>query len=206
MNFVGRGAEAILYHKGNQLIKKRIEKGYRLKEIDERLRRERTQREVKLMVEAKRNNVSVPAIIEKDLVETKIVMEFIEGTTLRDLLPKFNATEIKKYLGLVGTYVGRLHKANIVHGDLTTSNMIVRDGELFLVDFGLGEISPKIEAKAVDLRVFKTALESKHNELCKTCFENFSKAYLAVMGKEGEQVLERLKEVEKRGRYAVREG
>jgi TP53 regulating kinase-like protein len=83
--------------------------------------------------------------------------------------------------------------------------MIVRDGELFLVDFGLGESSQKIENKAIDLRVFKAALGAKHNKVCKICFDYFKDAYLKIMGKDGEKVFERLKEIEKRGRYALRE-
>jgi len=94
----------------------------------------------------------------------------------------------------IGRSVRKLHDANIIHGDLTTSNMILKD-KVYFIDFGLGFFSTRIEDKAVDLFLFKKALESKHHEVWEECFKEVLKAY-------GDQkVMERLKEIEKRGRY-----
>lgn len=68
----------------------------------------------------------------------------------------------------IGAAIGKLHDAEIVHGDLTTSNLMVRemDGELStevaLIDFGLGMMKPTLEDKAVDLYVLERAFVSTH--------------------------------------------
>jgi Kae1-associated kinase Bud32 len=104
----------------------------------------------------------------------------------------------------IGESVGKLHNNNIVHGDLTTSNMILsgkgKDKKLFFVDFGLGFYSKRLEDKAVDVHVFKQALEAKHYKK----YEEFLKAFLKGYEKTCEdsgKVLEQLKKVEARGRY-----
>jgi len=89
-----------------------------------------------------------------------------------------------------------LHDANIIHGDLTTSNMILKDGKLFLIDFGLGFYSDKVEHKAVDLFLLKQALESKHPNI--PVFEHVLSSYQA---NQKELILKRLDDVSKRRRY-----
>jgi TP53 regulating kinase-like protein len=202
MNFLSRGAEAILYRKGDLLVKKRIPKGYRIKILDEKLRRERTNREAKLLMEAKRNGINVPSVMEKNLEETKIVMEYIDGEKLRNMLDNMNEKELDDTCKQIGEMITKLHEAGIFHGDLTTSNMILKDGKVYLIDFGLGRFSNKIEDFATDLHLLKHALIAGHNEKGEKIFEEIISYYHP---KEKEKILKRLEEIEKRGRYSKRD-
>ena len=100
----------------------------------------------------------------------------------------------------LGEEISKLHKADIIHGDLTTSNMILVDKKIFIIDFGLGYISKKIEDKAVDLHLLKQALEAKHFENWTELFEEFKEAYSKDYP-ESKQIFERITAVERRGRY-----
>ena len=71
-------------------------------------------------------------------------MERIDGTILKDALSSVALKE-------AGRMVGHLHNAGIVHGDLTTSNMIIKNDRCYLIDFGLGYNSTEIEARGVDI-------------------------------------------------------
>jgi Kae1-associated kinase Bud32 len=204
---IGRGAEAVLKKEGESLLKERISKGYRIKEIDLKLRKDRTKKEANLLSEARRHGVRVPRIVSKDMDNMTIEMEYIDGPVLRDTLDKLTKSQRKNLCQEIGKMVANLHLANIVHGDLTTSNMILKDGKidtLYFIDFGLGYISPKVEDKAVDLHLLKQALVSKHNKVWKECFD----AIISVYKKEerdSERVLNRMAQIEKRGRYAKKE-
>lgn len=202
MHFIGRGAEAVLYKKNSYLIKKRISKGYRIPIIDEKLRKERTSHEIKLLVEARRHGVHVPMVIEKDIDASKITMEFIEGDTLRDVFDKQKPACAKGICKKIGTALTKLHDAGIIHGDLTTSNMILKKEEVYFVDFGLGKMSHKVEEKAVDIHLLKSALISKHHKVWQESFIEILKNYKP---KDKEAIIKRLGEIEKRGRYAIRE-
>jgi len=196
---VGRGAEAILEKKGDKLIKDRIKKGYRIAEIDNKLRKERTKKEMNLILAARRYRVNVPNVYEK--TSETIEMEFINGKTVRDILDKLKPEDLKEICEKIGINISKLHSAGIIHGDLTTSNMILKDNEIYLIDFGLGDFSNKIENKAVDLHLLKEALISKHNKIWERCFEIIIEAYKANV-KDSELVINRLNQIEKRGRYS----
>lgn len=200
---IGRGAEAILYKEKvygePALVKDRIKKGYRIKELDIKLRKQRTKREADLLSEARRIGVKTPAVLKTK--ETKLFLELIEGRLVRELIPELDRKELGKLMKTLGKKVGKLHVNDIVHGDLTTSNMIKKEDGLYFIDFGLGFVSSSVEDKAVDLHVLKEALKSRHNEVWKTCFSAFKKGYKKVDEKEAKEVLKRLKVVEKRGRY-----
>jgi TP53 regulating kinase-like protein len=193
-NIIGRGAEAILIQKGEFLVKDRIKKSYRLSSLDEKLRKQRTKKEAKLLEKAA-ELICVPRVLGTDEKE-KIEMEFIEGKKLSEWLDKLeNAEEICLQ---IGRNAAKLHDSNIIHGDLTTSNMILKGDKVFFIDFGLGFNSERIEDKAVDLHLLRQALEAKH-------FNNWEKLFEAVLkgydSKDKENILEQLKKVEARGRY-----
>jgi Kae1-associated kinase Bud32 len=196
---IGRGAEAILEKKGDKLIKDRIKKGYRIAEIDNKLRKERTKKEMNLILAARRYRVNVPNVYEK--TSETIEMEFINGKTVRDILDKLKPEDLKEICEKIGINISKLHSAGIIHGDLTTSNMILKDNEIYLIDFGLGDFSNKIENKAVDLHLLKEALISKHNKIWERCFEIIIETYKANV-KDSELVINRLNQIEKRGRYS----
>jgi len=198
VEIIGRGAEAILIKDGETLIKKRIPKGYRIKGLDELLRKKRTKAEASIILKVQRLGIKVPNILSRD--ETSINMEFIEGKLLRDYLEKFDDETLKNISYMIGKDIAKLHKAGIIHGDLTTSNMLLKNNEIYFIDFGLSNHSIKIEDKAVDLHLLKEALISKHNKIWEDFFKNIINAYMRE-SKEGDIILKRLEIIEKRGRY-----
>lgn len=193
MKILSMGAEAIIYKINNTtLLKERVKKGYRIKQLDESLRKTRTKKETNLMRRASYADISVPKIFEIKTFSFK--MDNIDGTVLRDYITNCNKKELKRVFEIVGKQINSLHKKNIVHGDLTTSNMIVKDDKVFFIDFSLGNLSNKIEDKAVDLHLIKQALIAKHNKIWEYCYKIIISKY------ENKHVLERLKGVEKRGK------
>jgi TP53 regulating kinase-like protein len=138
-----------------------------------------------------------------------IEMEFIEGPVLRDALDLLSKKDRAVVCQHIGEMIARLHNANIIHGDLTTSNMILKEEKadaLYFIDFGLGHISLKVEDKAVDLHLLKQALVSKHNKIWKECYDEIMHAYSKTLGKDAfEKVKERIGKIEKRGRYSSKD-
>jgi TP53 regulating kinase-like protein len=204
---IKNGAEAYLYlaeWQGRKaVLKKRLPKKYRLPALDERIRTYRTVHEPRLMHEAKKAGVPTPTIFFVDVKNALIVMEYVDGKQLKQLLNEVSNDERKRLCRQVGELVGRLHKYGIVHGDLTTSNMIyTRDGKIFFVDFGLGEKTKDVEAMGVDLHLMKRALQSTHYKFADECFRNVIEGYSKVLDAETvKNVLDKVEEIEKRGRY-----
>jgi TP53 regulating kinase-like protein len=202
-----KGAEASLYVAAWQnrqvIVKNRVPKAYRAEKLDTQIRTYRTVHEAQLIHEAKKAGVSTPIIYSVDTVRSSIIMEFVEGQQVKLLLPGITEFEREKLCQEIGTLIGKLHKAGLIHGDLTTSNMILdRTGKIVLVDFGLGEKSEELEAKGVDLHLMKRALQSTHYKHAEECFANVIVGYSTVLGTEcARAVLDKIAEVEKRGRY-----
>lgn len=194
---LANGAEAIIYLKDDFVIKKRIKKSYRIKEIDDKIRKLRTRGEAKLIERASKV-INVPKISKPDETSKEILMEFIDGKKLSLHLDGFDLKEQRNIAKKIGENISKIHDANIIHGDLTTSNMIWRDDELYFIDFGLGYHSTKIEDRATDLYLLKQALEAKHFENFEVLFREVLKNYKS---RNKEKVLEQLKKVEKRRRY-----
>lgn len=202
MTIIARGAEAIIISKDSVLIKKRIEKGYRIKTIDDKLRKLRTRQEARLLEKAS-SVINVPKVAKVDEKEKEVFLENIIGQKLSDYLNLFPLNKQKEILKNVGQEVAKLHDTDIIHGDLTTSNMILtkecRNDAVYFIDFGLGFKSTREEDKAVDIHLLKQALEAKHYQHHKILFEEFLKGY--KKSKNSKKVLERLEKVEARGRY-----
>ncbi len=193
---ISQGAEAIIYQKKDKIIKDRIEKKYRIKKLDDSLRKKRTKSEKKLLEKTSQLSISPPP--EKTKEKTKITMQFIKGKKLSEHLERF--PKPLKICEKIGEQTAKLHDNELIHGDLTTSNMILDQNEkLWFIDFGLGFHSNKLEDKAVDLHLIKQALQAKHF----SDWENFWKAFLKgyKKSKNHSKTLERLKKVESRGRY-----
>ena len=190
---IQQGAEAIISLEKNQITKERISKSYRLPIIDKRLRKSRTKSETKIINKLS-EIINVPKIIKSDNQEN-ILMEFINGKKLSEHLEKLNWKIICKELG---KSIAKIHNQDIIHGDLTTSNMILKDKELYLIDFGLGFHSRKIEDKAVDLHLLKQALEAKHFDIAREAIKIILNFYNA---NQKPLILERIKKIESRGRY-----
>ena len=193
MKKIGQGAEAIIYQDNSKIIKHRFKKGYRIKEIDEELRKSRTRREAKILEKLKRI-IPVPKLLKTDNKE-KLELEFIKGEKLATKLNKDNLKLMKQ----LGETIAKLHEADVAHGDLTTSNMILKNNTIYLIDFGLSFVTKKIEDKAVDIHLLKEALEAKHHKIYKEALSQFNKGY--KNSRDYEKVMKRLEVVESRGRY-----
>ena len=199
MKIIAQGAESIIYLENNEIIKHRIKKNYRINEIDIKKRKYPTRSEAKLLQKAKDFGVKISSIKKIDEKEFKLILEYIDGKIVRDYINNLNENGIKKIFNEIGKEVAKLHDASIIHGDLTTANFISKDNKIYLIDFGLGLISEKIEDKAVDLRVLKQALESKHSKISDLAFNEVLNGY--SKSKNYEKVIERLGIVSLRGRY-----
>jgi TP53 regulating kinase-like protein len=140
-----------------------------------------------------------------DVANANIIMEYVEGKQVKIILNDLSKSERLHLCRHIGVLIGRLHSNGIIHGDLTTSNMILTSyGKVFLVDFGLGEYSKELEARGVDLHLMKRALQSTHYKYAKECFEAVVEGYAQVMGTEiAKNVLEKISEIERRGRYVA---
>ncbi|MHA2357248.1 MAG: KEOPS complex kinase/ATPase Bud32 [Candidatus Heimdallarchaeaceae archaeon] len=200
------GAEANLVKDkwlGEDVIKKiRIPKQYRISQIDEELRNSRTVSESKLLIASRKAGVKTPFIYEIDIPNTTIVMENIEGETVKDVLKNKQKILEKKleYIKEIGKLVGKLHTSDIIHGDLTTSNIIMRDHEFIFVDFGLGKFSNAVEDKAVDILLIKKCFTSTHTDIHKELFLSFQKGYYSSL-EYAKSILKRAVKVEARGRH-----
>lgn len=183
-----RGAEAVLNHSTFEgipcLIKDRIPKSYRIKELDLFLRKFRTKREAKLLRRA--TEIGVPCPLVYEVGEFSIKLSFLEGDR-----PKENKKNAKD----AAEILAKLHSSDIIHGDFTFANLLLCKGKMYVIDFGLGSFSHKIEHKAVD--VFTMLLSLHDRELRKL----FLDSYLANC-KEPEKIKSRLEHVSKRVRYS----
>ena len=202
-----KGAEASLYladwHGRKVVVKVRIPKKYRPAALDEQIRSYRTVHEPQLMHEAKVAGVPTPLIYMVNVPESSITMEYIEGQQVKQLLNSASKVERHDLCVKIGESIAQLHIHGLIHGDLTTSNLILNpDGKLFFVDFGLGEKNIELEAQGVDLHLMKRALQSTHYQFWEECFQSVLCGYTSILGVEkAEKVYEKIREIERRGRY-----
>lgn len=187
---VARGAEAVVRIEPDMVVKQRLRKSYRHPDLDERLIHERTRAEARLITESRRCGVPTPII--QDIMADSIVMERIDGVKLRDNLTPGNLED-------TGRIVGLLHQAGLIHGDLTTCNVIVRNNRCYLIDFGLGYSSSEIEARGVDLHVLFQVLESTAPD-DPALKESFIAGYRSTFAC-ADETLVREYEIDLRGRY-----
>lgn len=199
MELIQRGAEAELYRTEFEgrpaLMKKRVSKSYRNTEIDKTIRSRRTRSEAKLLAKARSVGILTPKVFDVNSDDFYIMMEFIDGLRLKDSLKSEN---LKQLSGGVGENIAKMHENSIIHGDLTTSNILLHNKELVFIDYGLGFLSKKIEDKATDLLVFKKTFEATHSDMPEG-WDFIIEGYLRAGGEK--EVIERIKAIEKRARY-----
>ncbi len=212
-----KGAEANLYlepfsiqlhpfGEGRVVVKHRVSKRYRVRELDFRLREARTSLEASLLADAKRAGVFVPTVYEVDRKNMRIVMEHVEGEQVKTVLERLDEEERWKLCRTIGRCIARLHRSGIIHGDLTTSNMVLTpDGQVYLVDFGLGEYDRSVESRGVDLHLLKRALQSVHFRVAERAYREVLSGYAREFGEGSSEVIRRVEEIERRGRYVGRE-
>ncbi len=202
---IKKGAEAEIWL-GSWLglrvvVKRRVPKRYRRPDFDILLRRTRTLREASLIMSARRCGVPTPALYLVDLKATSLVMEYVPGLTIKQLLNEARLDDLMEIFRDIGTSIARLHAEGIVHGDLTTSNLILSGGRVFFVDFGLGDFNKSYEAMGVDLHLMLRALESAQPSSAHRLFSSLMEGYRRVMGPSAQLVESRVKMIRSRGRY-----
>ncbi len=195
---IKKGAEADIYivewDSKNAISKVRSPKSYRHPELDSIIRKHRTIHEASFMSAAKSAGVMTPFVYFVDPAKAEIIMEFIEGQNVRDVLTPDICYKI-------GCCAALLHASNIIHGDLTTSNFVMNK-RLVMLDFGLSYYSERTEDMATDIRLIKEVFTSAHIVVRKA-FPRFMEGYASVASsKKTEKILENVREIEKRGRYA----
>ena len=210
LRLVAKGAEADLWldpdwNGVRALVKRRGEKKYRSPELDREIRRSRTIREASIIHRAKEAGVPTPVVYQVDPESATIVMEFVDGDRVRDIVDSLEANERSSLFRLIGVMAGRLHGAGIVHGDLTTSNIIRTPDRIVFIDFGLSEVSRETEKRGVDLNLMQRMLTSTHFRHTKELFAAFQEGYRSALGAEAGDALERMGEIARRGRYVERE-
>lgn len=200
---IEKGAEANIYSNKwlnhDVLIKERIPKSYRIPEIDLRLRKERTKKEAKLLGESKSCGVKTPLIYDLNKKENTIVLEEIHGKIIKNAFEAAEMNQIKEISRKIGENIAKLHNCGIIHGDLTTSNLILEDEKIVFIDFGLGKNSDLVEDKGVDLLVFKKAISGIHYKIADTCFDEILKGY--ENADDYHEIIKKVEEIEGRGRY-----
>ena len=207
---ISQGAEARLWlipnylNNKNCIAKERFSKSYRHPTLDARLVKQRCKAEAKCITKCRRAGVPCPAIW--GVHPPVLFLEYVGDTTVRSHLERAaehgNCSDVD-YEALatkMGSILAKIHNVGVVHGDLTTSNMMLRNGDLLLIDFGLARVSFNPEELAVDLYVLERALLSTHPEL-------EEKEFLAQVlekyksdCKKSDAVLHRLNQVRLRGR------
>ncbi|PSN42562.1 TP53-regulating kinase [Blattella germanica] len=220
---IKQGAEAKLY-RGTYLgkptiMKERFKKCYRHVELDNHLTKERMKAEARAILKCKIAGICTPTLYLVDFERRRIYMEEIQNClTVKDYIIQVSAetkkeddddaisllTKLNPLAEEIGKAIGKLHASNIVHGDLTTSNMLlVKDGKqipsLVLIDFGLCHIESSVEDKGVDLYVLERALISTHADVDQL-FTAILVAYSRENKKGSVEVLSKLEEVRSRGR------
>ncbi|HIQ50978.1 MAG TPA: Kae1-associated serine/threonine protein kinase [Nautiliaceae bacterium] len=181
-----KGAEAIVLIEKDKVRKIRVEKSYRNKDYDILIRKKRTKREAKILQKL-REKVKVPKILE--IKDFEIVMEKIEGKLLKN--SELSDEQWKK----LGKEISKIHNLGIIHGDLTTKNIIIKDKDFYFIDFGLAFFSKKIEDKATDLIVLKEILELENRG------EKFNLIMEGYESNDKKEILKKINEIEERGRY-----
>ena len=200
---ISQGAEAEIYQgiylKRDVVIKIRKPKPYLNPAMDENLKRARTKSEARNLIKAKINHVNVPRLFLYDRINKTIVMEFIEGKVGKSINEK---RVFDLMITQLGQQVAKLHSLDIIHGDITTSNIILDNKEMVhLLDFGLSKVSPQLEDKAIDLLVLKKTMITGKNIKSKTGWELFLEGYASINPVELKRIVTRLEKIEKRVRY-----
>jgi len=203
MKLVKKGAEADLYqtkwHNSNAILKIRKIKKYRNPSLDSKIRKQRTIKESQTLSLVKSYGIPTPLVYFVNLDDTSIIMQEIPGKPVHDL-SESKIIELSKDMGKL---VGILHKHGIMHGDLTTSNFILFKKTVFVIDFGLSQITIKPEDHAVDLRLIKEILNSAHARIMLSSWKNFLNGYKSIVGPAYYSKITKLvSDIESRGRYA----
>jgi Kae1-associated kinase Bud32 len=210
---IAQGAEAVLeagtWLDRSAVLKLRRPKGYRHPDLERSIRVSRTRAEAKALRDARAAGLRTPAVLDVDPVEGRLVLERIEGPTVRAAFDGLEAADRSRVARALGTALGSLHRGGIVHGDPTTSNFILEDLPsegpvgLAVLDISLGGRADGVEERGVDLRLMSEAFGSTHHahqEMFDTVLEGYEEAFPEGAA----EAISRMEAIGARGRYVAR--
>jgi TP53 regulating kinase and related kinases len=187
----------------NAVFKVRKPLRYRLPVLDDAIRRQRTMREAEMIHLSKSAGVVSPFLYYVDVPGSTLVMEFIAGDRVKDLVEVIPVEKLQVVFYQFGSAAARLHSAGIMHGDLTTANVVWRNERPVFIDFGLSIHTTRLEDYAVDIRLIKETLVGAHPVVAAVALEALVEGYASVVGQvRSRAVLKQLQSIERRGRYA----
>ncbi len=176
---------------------------YRLPVLDSEIRRQRTIHEAEMISSAKGAGIQTPYLFFVDPPGATLVMEYVEGGRMKDLVLSLPPEEAADLFEQLGADAARLHSAGIMHGDLTTANVVKRGEHLVFLDFGLSVHSTRVEDHAVDLRLIKETIVGAHSDVAEPALSSLFRGYTRVAGGDrARAVFKQLRAIERRGRYA----
>jgi Kae1-associated kinase Bud32 len=199
MELISEGAEARIYATSllgkDAVVKRRLPKRYRVRQLDYALRSQRTKTEARALALASLAGVKAPVLLLVD--DFDIYMSRVRGTNLnRMLVHGVSEGKLKKILRDIGAYAGLMHAADMAHGDYTPANIMVSGSTAYVIDFGLAVMTSAVEEKALDLLLMKRSLPGR-------AFSSFMKGYRKAYS-ESKKTESRLNSIERRGRYQTR--
>ncbi|XP_020237464.1 EKC/KEOPS complex subunit TP53RK isoform X2 [Cajanus cajan] len=204
-----QGAEARIFESSfvgrRSVVKERFSKKYRHPTLDSKLTLKRLNAEARCMTKARKLGVCTPVLYAVDAVLHTLTFEYINGPSVKDVFLEFgsggaNEESLDKIASQIGVAIAKLHDGGLVHGDLTTSNMLLKNdtNQLVLIDFGLSFTSTLPEDKAVDLYVLERAILSMHSS-CGNVMNQILAAY-RKSSKQWSSTMNKLAQVRQRGR------
>jgi Kae1-associated kinase Bud32 len=209
LEFLSMGAEAIiakcLFLDIDAVIKWRFPKPYMPAELDREFRRNRTITEAKALIKALSLGINVPIPLYTEPDEGLLIMTYIDGFVLRDIIDRISLDKVCEICRNVGVYTAKLHENSIVHGDVTTSNVMLDKvtGKIYLIDFGLTNFVKRIEDQAIDVHIFFRSIESAHHNVEDIAKKCFIEGYRSVKGSYTDKVLRIVDNIRKMGRYVA---
>ena len=203
MKLMKKGAEADIYQmmwqNSKAILKIRKPKNYRNSTLDSKICKQRTIKESQMLSQVKSFGIPTPLVYFVNLKNNSIVMQEIPGKPVHDL----SESKIIELSKQIGKLVGMLHQNGVMHGDLTTSNFILFQNIVYVIDFGLSQNTIKSEDHAVDLRLIKEILNSAHAKIMQSAWKNFLLGYKSIVGSTSfTKITKLVLDIESRGRYA----
>jgi TP53 regulating kinase-like protein len=198
-----KGAEADIYQmmwqNSKAILKIRKPKNYRNSTLDSKICKQRTIKESQMLSQVKSFGIPTPLVYFVNLKNNSIIMQEIPGKSVHDL----SGSKIIELSKQIGKLVGMLHQNGVMHGDLTTSNFILFQNTVYVIDFGLSQNTIKSEDHAVDLRLIKEILNSAHAKIMQSAWKNFLLGYKSIVGSASfTKITKLVLDIESRGRYA----
>eukprot|EP00116_Pleurobrachia_bachei_P006993 sb/3467255/ len=200
---IKQGAEGKIYETTFMgrpcLAKVRFKKAYRHPILDEKLTQRRLTQECRAIQKSRSLGVRTPTVYFVDQITSTIYLEYLQDSTvLKDFIDQ-NPASVVTACEAVGRELGKLHSGDLIHGDLTTSNILIRDdGTPVIIDFGLSTTSSLVEDKGVDLYVLEKAFLSTHPKcegLLEAIWVGYKKSYSSH-----KKIFVKLDEIRLRGR------